>query len=80
MLLFQINAEFQRLMTVSLEPKFMAQLDVYTSQLMRVVCAKGGATHQKTADIMAAFDQVALLYERRSLISARGGTLYLYKY
>ncbi|KAF0021708.1 hypothetical protein F2P81_026039 [Scophthalmus maximus] len=53
----EINAEFQRLMTVSLEPKFMAQLDVYTSQLMRVVCAKGGATHQKTADIMAAFDQ-----------------------
>ncbi|XP_047184123.1 uncharacterized protein si:ch73-321d9.2 [Scophthalmus maximus] len=64
----EINAEFQRLMTVSLEPKFMAQLDVCTSQLMRVVLAKGGATRQKTADIMAAFDQNENIHLRRECV------------
>ncbi|KAI9543538.1 hypothetical protein NQZ68_008585, partial [Dissostichus eleginoides] len=52
-----INAEFQRIMTIPLEEKFMAQLDIHSSQLITVIRAKGGSTRQKTADIMDIFDQ-----------------------
>ncbi|KAI9517913.1 hypothetical protein NQZ68_001082, partial [Dissostichus eleginoides] len=53
----EINAEFQRIMTIPLEEKFMAQLDIHSSQLITVIRAKGGSTRQKTADIMDIFDQ-----------------------
>lgn len=58
--LFYINAEFRRLVAVPLEEKFMAQLDMHSSQLIRVIRARGGATRQKTADIMDTLDQVDL--------------------
>ncbi|TKS88164.1 Methyltransferase-like protein 22 [Collichthys lucidus] len=35
----------------------MAQLDVHSSQLIKVICAKGGATRQKIANIMDTLDQ-----------------------
>ncbi|KAI4905725.1 hypothetical protein NFI96_029365 [Prochilodus magdalenae] len=53
----RVNAEFQRLMAVPLKERFMAQLDLHSSQLIRVIRAKGGATHQKIADIMDTLDQ-----------------------
>ncbi|KAE8287211.1 hypothetical protein D5F01_LYC15180 [Larimichthys crocea] len=53
----KINTEFQRLMAVPLEGKFMAQLDVHSSQLIKVIRAKGGATRQKIANIMDTLDQ-----------------------
>ncbi|KAI4898989.1 hypothetical protein NFI96_028834, partial [Prochilodus magdalenae] len=53
----EVNAEFQRLMAVPLKERFMAQLDLHSSQLIRVIRAKGGATHQKIADIMDTLDQ-----------------------
>ncbi|KAI4880743.1 hypothetical protein NFI96_026539, partial [Prochilodus magdalenae] len=49
--------EFQRLMAVPLKERFMAQLDLHANQLIRVIRAKGGATHQKIADIMDTLDQ-----------------------
>ncbi|KAI4882368.1 hypothetical protein NFI96_008891, partial [Prochilodus magdalenae] len=58
-----VNAEFQRLMAVPLKERFMAQLDLHSSQLIRVIRAKGGATHQKIADIMDTLDQSSGLYE-----------------
>ncbi|KAI4895784.1 hypothetical protein NFI96_029000 [Prochilodus magdalenae] len=39
----EVNAEFQRLMAVPLKERFMAQLDLHSSQLIRVIRAKGGA-------------------------------------
>lgn len=45
-------------MAVPLEEKFMAQLDLHSSQLIKVIRAKGGATRQKTAGIMNTLDQV----------------------
>ena len=50
-------------MAVPLEAKFMAQLDMYSSQLIRIIRAKGGATRQKTADIMDALDKVNLYHD-----------------
>ncbi|KAI4900314.1 hypothetical protein NFI96_028601, partial [Prochilodus magdalenae] len=61
----KVNAEFQRLMAVPLEERFMAQLDLHSSQLIRVIRAKGGATHQKTADIMETLDQAYPYHQKR---------------
>lgn len=47
-------------MAVPLEEKFMAQLDVNSSQLIKVIRDKGGATRHKTVDIMDTLDQVNL--------------------
>lgn len=68
------------LMAVPLEEKFMAQLDMHSSQLIKVIRAKGGATRQKTADIMDTLDQVDLRVQssRFSLVAKRGVTVYLY--
>ncbi|KAG7220228.1 hypothetical protein INR49_018363 [Caranx melampygus] len=63
-----INTEFQRLMTVPLE-KFMARLDMHSSQLIKVkICAKGGAIRQKTADIMDTVDQTVDINLRRKCV------------
>ncbi|CAB1418469.1 unnamed protein product [Pleuronectes platessa] len=44
-------------MAVPLEEKFMAQLDMHSSELIRVIRSKGGATCQKIAGIMQTLDQ-----------------------
>ncbi|XP_049333465.1 uncharacterized protein LOC125801192 [Astyanax mexicanus] len=64
----EINAEFQRLMAVPLEERFIAQLDHHTSQLIKIIRAKGGATHQKTADIMTILDQTEDIHLRRECV------------
>ncbi|KAF3853052.1 hypothetical protein F7725_013740 [Dissostichus mawsoni] len=64
----EINAEFQRIMTIPLEEKFMAQLDIHSSQLITVIRAKGGSTRQKTADIMDIFDQTEDIHLRRECV------------
>ena len=51
-------------MAVLLKERFMAQLDLHSSQLIRVIRAKGGATHQKIADIMDTLDQVYRIIKR----------------
>ncbi|KAM9752956.1 uncharacterized protein ACNS7B_009248 [Menidia menidia] len=57
----EINAEFQRLMALPLEQTFLAQLDRHSSQLIKVIQAKGGATRAKMAGIMRTYDEVQLL-------------------
>ncbi|XP_048857981.1 uncharacterized protein LOC125725256 [Brienomyrus brachyistius] len=64
----EINAEFQRLMAVPLEEKFMAQLDLHSSQLIRVVRSKGGTTRQKTAHIIETLDQTEDIHLRRESV------------
>ncbi|CAG5950786.1 unnamed protein product [Menidia menidia] len=54
----KINAEFQRLMALPLEQTFLAQLDRHSSQLIKVIQAKGGATRAKMAGIMRTYDEV----------------------
>ncbi|KAL7852224.1 hypothetical protein SRHO_G00180090 [Serrasalmus rhombeus] len=79
----EMNAEFQRLMAIHLEVKFMAQLDMHSSELIKVIHAKGGATRQKTTDIMDSLDKVDLHHQRRprvSLVFGSGVTVYLYTY
>jgi len=39
-------------MAVPLEDTFLAQLDVHMSQLIRIIRLKGGATREKTAEIL----------------------------
>ncbi|XP_026046693.1 uncharacterized protein LOC113035371 isoform X2 [Astatotilapia calliptera] len=64
----EINTEFQRLMAVPLEWKFMAQLDMHSSQLIKVIRAKGGATRQKIANIMDTLDQTVDINHRRECV------------
>ncbi|XP_053351506.1 uncharacterized protein LOC128521020 [Clarias gariepinus] len=64
----RINAEFQRLMAVPLEEKFMAQLDLHLSQLIKVVRSKGGTTRQKTAHIIETLDQTEDIHLRRESV------------
>lgn len=47
-------------MAVPLEDTFLAQLDVYMNQLIRVIHSKGGATREKTAAIFKILYQVRL--------------------
>ena len=65
-------------MTVPLEEKFMAQLDMHSSQLIKVIRAKGGAIRRKTAEIMDTLDQVNLYRQTRPFITKRAVTIYLY--
>ncbi|KAI4884220.1 hypothetical protein NFI96_024381 [Prochilodus magdalenae] len=52
---------------VPLKERFMAQLDLHSSQLIRVIRAKGGATHQKI-DIMDTLDQSDAIEVKRECI------------
>ncbi|XP_076738396.1 uncharacterized protein LOC143416758 [Maylandia zebra] len=55
-------------MAVPLEWKFMAQLDMHSSQLIKVIRAKGGATRQKIANIMDTLDQTVDINHRRECV------------
>ncbi|XP_034542211.1 sterile alpha motif domain-containing protein 3-like [Notolabrus celidotus] len=48
----QISAEFQRITTVPLEPRFMSSLDLHTPKLLKLFHAKGGALGQRLKNIM----------------------------
>uniref|UniRef100_A0A8C5A1T8 Uncharacterized protein n=1 Tax=Gadus morhua TaxID=8049 RepID=A0A8C5A1T8_GADMO len=61
----EIDTEFLRLMAVPLEDMFFAQLDIHSSQLIRVIRAKGGSTRQKNADIL---DQTEDIHLRRECV------------
>ncbi|KAG7999801.1 hypothetical protein GBF38_000643, partial [Nibea albiflora] len=63
-----INSEFQRLMAVPLEGKFMAQLDMLSDQVIKVIRARGGATRQKTAKIMDTLDKAVDINLRRECV------------
>ncbi|XP_056295665.1 uncharacterized protein LOC130209821 isoform X3 [Pseudoliparis swirei] len=64
----QLNAEFTRITTIPLLSTFMAQLDHYSSQLMKVFKKKGGAAGRSISQIMAAMDQNPSIEVRRECI------------
>lgn len=64
-------------MAVPLEWKFMAQLDMHSSQLIKVIRAKGGATRQKIANILDTLDQVNLYHQTRYFVTKRAVKIYL---
>ncbi|KAI1904605.1 hypothetical protein AGOR_G00007340 [Albula goreensis] len=66
--LFQINAEFQRVTAVPLLTRFMAQLDKYSTQLLKIIKKRGGATRAKTAMILDFLDQDADADVRRECV------------
>lgn len=43
----QVSAEFHRITTLNLEPKFMSSLDLYSSKLLSLFQAKKGAAGQR---------------------------------
>ncbi|KAL2096909.1 hypothetical protein ACEWY4_006116 [Coilia grayii] len=53
----EINAEFLRITTVPLQPRFLAGLDKQSSQLLQVMRKKGGAVGEKIRDILKPLDQ-----------------------
>ncbi|XP_041840820.1 uncharacterized protein LOC121639564 [Melanotaenia boesemani] len=64
----EINAEFQRLVALPLEQTFFAQLDKYSDQLIHVIQAKGGATREKTANIMQTLNQADDIHLQRECV------------
>ncbi|KAK0155739.1 hypothetical protein N1851_001768 [Merluccius polli] len=63
-----INAEFLRVTAVPLLTRFMAQLDKYSTQLLKIIRKKGGATKAKTATILEFLDQEADADVRRECV------------
>ncbi|KAI3375435.1 hypothetical protein L3Q82_021918 [Scortum barcoo] len=67
----EINAEFQRLVALPLEQTFLAQIDKYSDQLIHIIQAKGGATREKTANIIQTLDQADDIHlQRESVLNA----------
>ena len=60
-----------------LEEKFVTQSDMHSIQPIKVIRAKGGATRQKTVDIMDTLDQVNLHLQKRPFIIKRAVTVYM---
>uniref|UniRef100_A0A3B5QX17 Uncharacterized LOC111611868 n=2 Tax=Xiphophorus maculatus TaxID=8083 RepID=A0A3B5QX17_XIPMA len=55
-------------MALPLEQTFLAQLDRHSSQLIKVIQAKGGATRAKMAGIMRTYDEVEDIGIRRECV------------
>ncbi|TDH13461.1 hypothetical protein EPR50_G00034210 [Perca flavescens] len=53
----EINAEFMRITTVPLQPRFLASLDKHHSKLIDIIRNKGGAVREKTQNILRVLDQ-----------------------
>ncbi|XP_078025314.1 uncharacterized protein LOC117251126 [Epinephelus lanceolatus] len=53
----EINAEFMRITTVPLQPRFLASLDKHHSKLIEIIRNKGGAVREKTRGVLKVLDQ-----------------------
>ncbi|XP_028430573.1 uncharacterized protein LOC114553561 [Perca flavescens] len=53
----EINAEFMRITTVPLQPRFLASLDKHHSKLIDIIRNKGGTVREKTRNILRVLDQ-----------------------
>ncbi|XP_041868494.1 sterile alpha motif domain-containing protein 3-like [Melanotaenia boesemani] len=62
----EVSAEFTRITTIPLIPKFMSQLDHYSDKLAKVLRKKGGAAGRKIKNIMALIDQNDSVETRRA--------------
>uniref|UniRef100_A0A8C3GB99 PB1 domain-containing protein n=1 Tax=Cyclopterus lumpus TaxID=8103 RepID=A0A8C3GB99_CYCLU len=60
--LFSINAEFTRITTVPLQPRFLASLDKHYGRLMEIIKKKGGVTGEKTRNILEVLDHVCTCF------------------
>ncbi|XP_059188275.1 uncharacterized protein LOC131971024 [Centropristis striata] len=72
----EVSAEFMRITTIPLIPKFMSQLDHYYDKLTRVLRKKGGAAGRRITDIIAVIDQNDSIETRRAC-SLQAVALYL---
>ncbi|CAL8318205.1 unnamed protein product [Merluccius merluccius] len=66
----EINAEFLRITTVLLQPRFLAGLDKQSSQLLRVIRKKGGAVGEKIRSTLKPLDQGVDLNIRECLLKS----------
>ncbi|XP_023655926.1 uncharacterized protein [Paramormyrops kingsleyae] len=74
----QINAEFQRIAMVHLEPKFLSALDMHTSMLLTLFRARGGALGERLKNIMELLkDSASPSVERTRKVVLRCLTEYL---
>lgn len=64
----EISAEFMRITTIPLETKFLAQLDKYSPQLLRVIRSKGGVVKEKATRTLQVLDETADINIRRECI------------
>ncbi|XP_057690566.1 uncharacterized protein LOC130914969 isoform X2 [Corythoichthys intestinalis] len=64
----QIKKEFRRITTVSLEDKFMKNLDQYTPGLLRVMRAKGGAAGSKMRPLLDTVNDTQIIEKKRDAV------------
>lgn len=57
--IFQVNAEFLRINTKPLQPKFMSQLDHFSDKLMQIFKSKGGVKGKRIKNVLAIKDLVS---------------------
>jgi len=55
---FQINAEFKRITTMSLQSRFLSQIDLLTDKLLKVFQKRGGQMGRRLQTIMEPMAQV----------------------
>ncbi|XP_041664379.1 uncharacterized protein LOC121523526 [Cheilinus undulatus] len=72
----EIGAEFMRITTVPLQPRFLASLDKQHSKLIEIFRDKGGAVREKTRDILKVLDQSLEVNLKRECL-LKGLTIYL---
>ncbi|XP_056277356.1 uncharacterized protein LOC130198234 [Pseudoliparis swirei] len=58
----EINAEFTRITTVPLQPRFLAALDKHYGRLMEIIKKKGGVIGEKTRNILKVLDHVCTCF------------------
>lgn len=58
---FKISAEFQRITTVNLEPKFMSMLDLHSPKLLSLFQVKKGALGERLRPQLSILHQVLLI-------------------
>lgn len=72
----QVNQEFRRITTVSLETTFMAKLDQFSPKIMSLLSSRGGSAKmniQRIQNMLLEDDSV----ERRREVAIRGLVVYL---
>ena len=71
--IYQINAEFQRITTLQLEPTFMSALDRYTPKLLGLFRAKGGALGETLKSILGLLEVQYLEWKWNGTSSVKQG-------
>ncbi|KAK0153250.1 hypothetical protein N1851_005078 [Merluccius polli] len=64
----EINAEFMRITTVPLQPRFLASLDKHHNKLIEIIRNKGGVVREKTRSILNLLDQSIEMNQKRECL------------